>query len=95
MTTNSLELEELNAKSAGIGTWVLKIHGMQWIEYEYTRQSTVQKKHKLECLLLAQSGMYCHGVIRSKWVAQGTGGAGPAGELKTMMNKFQDGRYPH
>ena len=59
MTTNSLELEELNAKSAGIGTWVLKIHGMQWIANEYTRQNTMQKGQKLECLLLEQSGTYC------------------------------------
>ena len=91
MTTNSLELEELNAKSAGIGAWVLKIHGMQWIEYEYTRQNIVQKGQKLECFLLAQSGTYCHGVIKSKWGTRGSGGSDPAAELKTMMNKFQDG----
>ena len=58
MTTNSLELEGFNAKSVGLGTWVLKIHGMQWIAYAYTRQNTVQKEQKLECLLLAQSGTY-------------------------------------
>ena len=91
MTTNCLELEELNAKSAGIGTWVLKVHGMQWIEYEYTRQSTVQKGQKLECFLIAQSGTYCHGVIKTKWATKGNGGGDPAAELKTMMNKFQDG----
>ena len=67
MTTNSLELEELNAKSAGIGTWVVKCYGMQWIEYEYTRQNTVQKGQKVEGFLLAQSGAYCHGVIKAKW----------------------------
>ena len=72
MTTNSLELEELNAKSAGIGTWVLKVHGMQWIEYEYTRQSTLQKGHKLECLLLAQSGTYCHGVLKPSGARRAT-----------------------
>ena len=91
MTTNSLELEELNAKSAGIGTWVVKSYGMQWIDYEYTRQNTVQKGQKVEGFLLAQSGAYCHCVIKAKWGTKGNGGVDPAAELKTMMNKFQDG----
>ena len=87
----SLALEELNCKSAAIGAWSLKIHGMQWIEYEYTRQNTIQKGQKLECLLVAQSGTYCHGVIKTKWGTKDSGGGSPAAELKTMMKKFQDG----
>ena len=67
MTVNSLEVEELNSKSAGIGAWVLKIHGMRRIEYEYTRQNNVHKGQKLECLLIAQSGTYCHGVIKTQY----------------------------
>ena len=92
MATNSLELEELNAKSAGIGAWVLKIHGMRWIEYEYTWQRNVQKGKKLECFLVAQSGIYCHGVIKTQYShAKAGGGVDPAAELKSMMNKFKDG----
>ena len=87
-----MELEELNAKSAGIGAWVLKIHGMRCIEYEYTRQSKVQKGQKLECLLVAQSGTYCHGVIKAQYSrARGSGGGDPAAELKAMMDKFKNG----
>ena len=92
MTTTSLELEELNAKSAGIGTWVLKMHGIRRIEYEYSRQGTAQKGRKLECLLIAQSGTYCHGVIHTQWQsARSNGGGDPAAELNTMMKKSQDG----
>ena len=40
-------LAELNDKSAGIGTWVLKLYGMRHQTYEK------QKEEKLECLLLA------------------------------------------
>ena len=92
MTTDSLALEELNAKSAGIGKWMLKIHGMQMVEYEYTRQSKVHKGQKLECLLLAQSGTYCHGVIKTQYNrTKNSGGGDPAAELETMMSKFQNG----
>ena len=89
MTANSLELEELNAKSAGVGAWVLKIHGMRCIQYEYTRQGRVHKGEKLVCLLIAQSGIYCHGVIKTQY--RNSGGVDPAVELKTMMDKFKDG----
>ena len=85
----SLELEELNAKSAGVGAWVLKIHGMRCMQYEYTRQSKVHKGEKLVCLLIAQSGTYCHGVIKTQY--RNSGGVDPAVELKTMMDKFKDG----
>ena len=89
MTAISLELEELNAKSAGVGAWVLKIHGMRCMQYEYTRQSKVHKGEKLICLLIAKSGTYCHGVIKTQY--RNSGGVGPAVELKTMMDKFKDG----
>ena len=59
MATDSLELEELNAKPAGIGARVLMIHGMRLIKYEHTRQSSPQKGQKLECLLMAQDGTQC------------------------------------
>ena len=64
---------------------------MQWIDYEYTRQNTVQKGQKVEGFLLAQSGAYCHCVIKAKWGTKGNGGVDPAAELKTMMSKFSDG----
>ena len=92
MAADSSELEELNDKSAGIGAWVLKIHGMQWIEYQYTRQNNVQKGRKLECLLVSQTGTYCHGVIEALYSrAKGGGGVDPAAEMKTLMDKFKDG----
>ena len=92
MAAISLELEELSAKSSGIGAWVLNIHAMRCIEYEYTKQSNVHKGQKLECLLIAQSGTYCHGVIKTLYSrTRGSGGVDPAAELKTMMDKFKDG----
>ena len=88
----SLALEELNTKSSSIGTWILKVHGMQWVDYEYTRQQIVHKGHKLECLLLDETGRYCHGLIKTQYSrTKSNGGGDPAAELKTMMNKFQDG----
>ena len=84
-----MEWEELNDKSSGIGAWVLKIHGMRWIEYEYTRQNSVQKGRKLQCRLVAQSCPYCHGVIKALYSR--SGGVDPAAELKTLMDKFKDG----
>ena len=87
MATNALELEEPNDKSAGIGAWVLKIYGMRWIEYEYTRKNKVETVRKLECLLVAQSGTYCHGVIKALYSrTKGGGGVDPAAELKTSMD---------
>ena len=92
MAAISLELEELNSKSTGIGAWMVKIHRMRWSEYEYTRQNMVQKGQKLECLLVAQSGTYCHGVIKALYSrTKGRGGVDPAAELKTLMDKFKDG----
>ena len=92
MATNSVELEELNAKTNGIGAWVLKIHGMRWIEYAVTRQRHVQKERKSACSLTAQSGTYCHDVIKAQYSrSEDGGGVNLAAELKTMMNKFKDG----
>ena len=62
---DSLELHELNPKSAGIGAWVLKVHKLRLIEYEYTWQNKPRKSQKLECLLVAASGIYCQGVIKA------------------------------
>ena len=85
---DSLELHELNPKSAGIGAWVLKVHKMRLIEYEYTWQNKPRKSQKLECVLIAASGTYCQGVIKAP--IRG-GGADPAAELQQMQQKFQDG----
>ena len=90
--TESLDLHELNAKSAGIGAWVLRVHTMRLIEYEYVWQNQPRKGQKVECRLVAADGVYCHGVIkqsfRSSWRG---GGVDPAVELKQMQDKFKDG----
>ena len=85
----SFDLHELNAKSAGIGTWVLMVHGMRHIEYEYVWQSKPKKGQKLECLLVAADGSYCQGVVKAR--ARSGGGADLAAELKQMKEKFQNG----
>ena len=89
---DSVDLHELNAKSAGIGAWVLQVHKMQLIEYEYVWQSQPRKGQKLECRLVAPDGVYCQGVIRAlpRSGLRG-GGVDPAAELKTMQEKFKDG----
>ena len=52
----------------------------------------MQKGLELECFLVAQSGTYCHGVIKALYnCAMGGGGVDPAAELKTLMVKFKDG----
>ena len=56
---DTVDLHELNAKSAGIGAWVLQVHKMQLIEYENVWQSQPRKGHKLECRLVAPDGVYC------------------------------------
>ena len=89
MAVESLELHELNEKSAGIGTWVLQVHGLRHIHYEYEWQGKPQKGHKLECLLLAADGTYCQGVIRS--LPRRAGGHDPGSELTKMMEKFRNG----
>ena len=89
MATTSFPLRELNAKSAGIGTWVLMVHGMRRIEYEYLWQNKPRKGQKLECLLVATDGSYCQGVVKAQ--ARSGGGVDPAVELKQMKEKFQDG----
>ena len=69
MAMTSFPLHELNAKSAGIGTWVLMVHGMRRIEYEYLWQNKPRKGQKLECLLVATEGSYCQGVVKAqRWV---------------------------
>ena len=70
-------LAELNDKSAGIGTWVLKVYGMRHQTYEK------QKGEKLECLLLAADGNYCQGVIKT--IPRKAGGANPGVQLREMM----------
>ena len=86
----SLDLAELNLKSAGLGSWVLKVHGMRSIHYEYTWQGKPQKGHKLECVLMAADGSYCMGVMRSLH-SIAAGGVDPAAELKKMMGKYFNG----
>ena len=92
MAMDSLELHELNAKSAGIGAWVLKVHGMRLTAYEYTWNQKPQKGYKLECLLVAADGTYCPGLIKAVYRRTTDGGsADPVDELKTQMQKFSDG----
>ena len=94
MAATSLELEELNSKSASIGAWMVKIHRMRWFEYENTRQNMVPKEQKQECLLVAQSGTYCHGAIKALYSrTKGGGGVDPAAELKTLITNSRMGRY--
>ena len=90
--SDSLDLHELNAKSAGIGAWVLKVHKMRLIEYEYVWQNQPRKAQKLECRLVAADGVYCQGVIKAlprSWSR--SGGVDPAVDLKGMQDKFKDG----
>ena len=90
--TESLDLHELNAKSAGIGAWVLMVHKTRRIEYEYVWQNQPRKGEKVECRLVAADGVYCQGVIKAlprSW-SRG-GGVDPAVELKEMQDKFKDG----
>ena len=84
-----MNLAELNDKSAGIGTWVLKVYGMGHRTYEYQLQGKTQKGEKLECLLLAANGNYCQGVIKT--IPRKAGGAHPGVKLQDMMKKFFDG----
>ena len=90
--SDSLDLDELNAKSAGIGAWVLPVYKPRLIDYEYTWQKQPRKGQKVECRLVAADGIYCQGVIRAlprSW--SGGGGVDPAAELKVMQGKFQHG----
>ena len=64
--SDSLDLHELNAKSAGIGAWELKVHKMRFIEYDYTWQNQPKKGHKFECRLVAADCVYCQGVIKAE-----------------------------
>ena len=90
---DSVDLHELNAKPAGIGTWVLQAHKIQLIEHEYVWQSQPRKGQKLECRLVAPGGVYCQGVIRAlPRSGQRGGGVDPAAELKTKQEKFK-GRH--
>ena len=92
MAMDSLALHELNSKSAGIGAWMVKVHGMQYIEYEYTWNQKPQKGQKLECFLVASDGTYCQGTIKSVSRSRlGNGGSDPVAELRQMMKKFADG----
>jgi len=89
MAMDSLELHELNEKSAGIGAWVLQVHAMRHIEYEYQWQGKAKKGEKLECLLLAADASYCQGVI--KVLPRRAGGGDPGADLRKMMEKFCNG----
>ena len=87
-----MDLHELNAKSAGIGAWVLRVHAMRYFEYEYVWQNQPRKGQKVECHLVAADGVYCQGVIKAlprSW-SRG-GGVDPAAELRGMQDKFKDG----
>ena len=85
----SLDLSELNAKSAGIGSWVVQVHGMRHIRYEYQWQGKPQKGQKLECLLVTSDGNYCQGVVRT--LPPRAGGEDPGSELKKVLQKFTSG----
>ena len=89
---HSLDLHELNSKSAGIGSWILKVHAIRHIEYEYVWQGQPRKGEKLECHLVDANGVYCQGVVKSVYrnVSRG-GGVDPAVELRAMHDKFKDG----
>ena len=90
--TDSLDLHELNAKSAGIGAWVLRVHAMRRIEYEYVWQNQPKKGLKVECRLVAADGVYCQGGFEALNRSSSRGGGGdPAVELKEMQDKFKDG----
>ena len=90
--TDSLNLHELNAKSAGIGAWVLRVHAMRRIEYEYVWQNQPKKGEKLECRLVAEDGVYCQGVIKAMPRSSFRGGGvDPAADMKDMQDKFKDG----
>ena len=90
MEIDSLSLHELNPKSAGVGAWKLKIHNMRMISYEFTKLNKVMKAHKLECMLVAENGTYCQGVIKTVY-NKGGGGVDPVAELKKMQETFQSG----
>lgn len=92
MEVESLPLHELNPKSAGVGAWVLKVHNMRLISYEFIRQNQSKRGQKLECMLVAADGTYCQGVIKTSYNnGKGGGGVDPAAELKQMQTKFQSG----
>jgi len=87
--SDSLDLHELNAKSAGIGAWVLRVHTMRFLAYEYVWQNQPRKGQKLECHLVAADGVYCQGVIKA--LPRSGGGIDPAAELNEMRAKFKYG----
>ena len=90
MEVESLPLHELNPKSAGVGAWVLKVHNMRLISYDYIRQNQSKRGQKLECMLVAADGTYCQGVIKTSYNnGKSGGGVYPAAELKQMQTKFQ------
>ena len=68
MANDTFGLHELNTKSGSVGAWVVRVHKMQLITYEYTRQNQAKKGYKLECMLVAADGVYCQGVIKSLWI---------------------------
>ena len=92
MTDDTLGLHELNTKSGSVGAWLLRVHRMQLITYEYTRQGQAKKGYKLECMLVAADGVYCQGVIKSVWVTgKPGGGVDPAAEIRRMQATFKSG----
>ena len=92
MATDSLQLHELNSKSAGVGAWILKVHNMRLINFEYIRQNQARQGQKLECVLVAADGVYCRGVINTLYnTGRSSGGLDSAAELKQMQAKFQNG----
>ena len=89
MAVGSLELHELNEKSAGIGTWGLQVHGLRHSHYESEWQGKPQNGQQLECLMLAADATYWQGVIRS--LPRLAGGQDRGAELTKMMEKFCNG----
>ena len=88
MQTDSLPLHEVNQKSAGVGAWVLKVHNMRLISYDFIRQNLARRGHKLECMLIAADGTYCQGIIKTVYNnGKSGGGVDPAVELKQMQTK--------
>ena len=78
------KLSELNAKSAQIGRWTVRVHGCRLIEYEYAWQGKPKQGCKVECLLMSSdSTEYCRGVIKAV--------KGDKAELKRQQDKFGNG----
>ena len=90
--SDSLGVQELSEKSAGIVTWVLSVRKPRLIEYKYAWQNQPRTGQTVECRLVAVDGVVCHCVFKalSRSGSRG-GGADPDVELKGLQNRFKDG----